>query len=196
MMTSKKRCSWCGDDPLYIDYHDKEWGVPLHDERRLFEMLILEGAQAGLSWITILKKRDNYRRAFDHFDAEKIAQYQQSDIDRLLGDTGIVRNKLKINAAVQNARAVLKIRQEYGSLDAFLWRYVDGEPIQNRWTGMDQVPAETELSTQLSKDLKKLGCRFVGPTICYAYMQSIGMVNDHVSDCYRYAELGGEQPLS
>lgn len=159
-------------------------------------MLILEGAQAGLSWITILKKRDNYRRAFDHFDAEKIAQYQQSDIDRLLGDTGIVRNKLKINAAVQNARAVLKIRQEYGSLDAFLWRYVDGEPIQNRWTGMDQVPAETELSAQLSKDLKKLGCRFVGPTICYAYMQSIGMVNDHVTSCYRYAELGGEQPLS
>lgn len=192
MMTSLKRCSWCGNDPLYIDYHDKEWGVPLHDERRLFEMLILEGAQAGLSWITILKKRDNYRNAFDNFDAEKIAAYQQSDLDRLLGDAGIVRNKLKINAAVQNAIAVLKIREEYGSLDAFLWRYVDGEPIQNRWASMDQVPAETELSARLSKDLKKLGCRFVGPTICYAYMQSIGMVNDHVTGCYRYAELGGE----
>jgi len=192
MMTSKKRCSWCGDDPLYVDYHDKEWGVPLHDERRLFEMLILEGAQAGLSWITILKKRDNYRRAFNNFDAEKIATYQQGDIDRLLGDAGIVRNKLKINAAVQNAIAVLKIREEYGSLDAFLWRYVDGEPLQNRWASMDEVPAETELSARLSKDLKKLGCRFVGPTICYAYMQSIGMVNDHVTSCYRYAELGGE----
>ena len=192
MMTSKKRCSWCGDDPLYVDYHDKEWGVPLHDERRLFEMLILEGAQAGLSWITILKKRDNYRRAFNNFDAEKIATYQQGDIDRLLGDAGIVRNKLKINAAVQNAIAVLKIREEYGSLDAFLWRYVDGEPLQNRWASMDEVPAETELSARLSKDLKKLGCRFVGPTICYAYMQSIGMVNDHMTSCYRYAELGGE----
>jgi DNA-3-methyladenine glycosylase I len=192
MMTSIKRCSWCGDDPLYTDYHDSEWGVPLHDERRLFEMLILEGAQAGLSWITILKKRDNYRRAFDNFDAEKVALYEQSDIDRLLGDAGIVRNKLKINAAVQNARAVLKIREDYGSLDAFLWRYVDGEPTQNNWSSMDQVPAETELSARLSKDLKKLGCRFVGPTICYAYMQSIGMVNDHVTSCYRHAELGGE----
>lgn len=192
MMTALNRCTWCGDDPLYIDYHDKDWGVPLHDERRLFEMLILEGAQAGLSWITILKKRENYRRAFDGFDAGKIAVYQQSDIDRLLGDAGIVRNKLKINAAVQNARAVLKIREEYGSLDAFLWRYVDGEPIQNGWISMDQVPAETELSTRISKDLKKLGCRFVGPTISYAYMQSIGMVNDHVTSCYRYAELGGE----
>lgn len=191
-MNNIERCSWCGDDPLYQDYHDNDWGVPLHDEQRLFEMLILEGAQAGLSWLTILKKRDNYRRAFDNFDAEKIAVYQQSDIDRLLGDAGIVRNKLKINAAVQNARAVLKIREEYGSLDTFLWRYVAGEPIQNSWASMDQVPAETELSARLSKDLKKLGCRFVGPTICYAYMQSIGMVNDHVASCYRYAELGGE----
>lgn len=187
-----KRCRWCGDDPLYQDYHDHEWGVPLHDERRLFEMLILEGAQAGLSWITILKKRDNYRRAFDNFDAEKIAAYGQSDIERLLGDSGIVRNKLKINAAIQNAKAVLKIREEFGSFDAFIWSYVEGKPILNRWSSLDQVPAETELSKQISKDLKKRGCRFVGPTILYAYMQSIGMVNDHVVDCFRYAELGGK----
>lgn len=191
MSNELKRCDWCGDNPLYQDYHDHEWGVPLHDERRLFEMLILEGAQAGLSWITILKKRDNYRRAFDNFDAEKIAAYGQRDIERLLGDSGIVRNKLKINAAIQNAKAVLKIREEFGSFDTFIWRYVSGEPIQNSWSSFDQVPAETELSKQISKDLKKRGCRFVGPTIMYAYMQSIGMVNDHVTDCFRYNELGG-----
>lgn len=189
MTTEANRCAWCGESPLYRDYHDNEWGVPLHDERRLFEMLILEGAQAGLSWLTILKKRDNYRRAFDGFDAEKIAAYGQNDIDRLLADPGIVRNRLKISAAVDNAGAVLRIRNDYGSLDQFLWRYVDGRPLQNRWPTSDRVPAQTRLSERISKDLKGYGCRFVGPTICYALMQSIGMVNDHTLDCFRHAEV-------
>jgi len=184
-----KRCAWCSDDPLYQHYHDHAWGVPLHDDQRLFEMLILEGAQAGLSWLTILKKRDNYRQAFDQFDAQLIANYQLADLERLLANRGIVRNRLKINAAVKNARAVLAIRNDFGSLDQFLWRYVDDVPVHNHWERADQVPTATELSAKISKDLKQYGCSFVGPTICYALMQSIGMVNDHTLDCFRHAEL-------
>lgn len=189
MEKERKRCSWCSDDPLYQHYHDHDWGVPLHDDQLLFEMLILEGAQAGLSWLTILKKRENYRQAFDQFDAQLVANYQPADLERLLTNPGIVRNRLKINAAVQNARAVLNIRKEFGSLDNFFWRYVNGAPVHNHWKRADQVPAATDLSTKLSKDLKKYGCSFVGPTICYALMQSIGMVNDHTLDCFRHTEL-------
>lgn len=185
----KKRCEWCGDDPLYVVYHDDEWGSPLHDDRLLFEFLILEGAQAGLSWLTILKKRENYRNAFDSFNVDKVAGYSQQDIDRLLADSGIVRNRLKIESAIKNARGVLAIREEFGSLDAFLWRYVDGIPIQNTWKTMAEVPAKTKLSEQMSKDLKKRGFNFVGPTICYAFMQATGMVNDHTTDCFRHKEL-------
>jgi DNA-3-methyladenine glycosylase I len=172
-----------------VAYHDNEWGRPLHDERRLFEMLVLEGAQAGLSWLTILRKREHYRRAFDGFDAVKVAAYTADDVRRLLADPGLVRNRLKIEAAIGNARAVLEIRERHGSLDAFLWRYVDGVPVQNRWTSTSQLPASTDRSVAMSRDLKRLGLRFVGPTICYAFMQSIGMVNDHVVSCYRHAEL-------
>jgi DNA-3-methyladenine glycosylase I len=189
------RCAWCSDDPLYIAYHDDEWGVPLHDERRLFEMLILEGAQAGLSWLTILRKREAYRTAFARFDCEAVAAFTGSDIERLLGDAGIVRNRLKIDATIKNAQGTLAIREEFGSLDAFLWRYVEGKPIQNAWTSLADLPAKTDLSTAMSKDLKRRGFNFVGPTICYAYMQSIGMVNDHTTDCFRYesiSQLGQE----
>ncbi|MFK5925548.1 MAG: DNA-3-methyladenine glycosylase I [Desulfuromusa sp.] len=185
----QKRCEWCGNDPLYIEYHDKEWGVPAHDDQHLFEMLILEGAQAGLSWLTILKKRQNYRKAFHNFDIEKIACYSERDIKRLLADPGIVRNRLKIASVIKNAQAVLKIQEQYGTLDSFLWRYVDSEPRQNAWNTQAELPAQTELSTKMSKELKQLGCNFVGPTICYAFMQAVGMVNDHVIDCFRYAEI-------
>lgn len=185
----KKRCDWCGDDPLYMEYHDKEWGVPLHDEHTLFELLCLEGAQAGLSWITILKKRDGYRRAFDGFDKEKIARYGDDDRARLLANPEIVRNKLKVNAFIENARSVLALYDKGESLDSFLWKYVDGKPLQNSWRDMSEVPAFTPLSERISKDMKKLGFRFVGPTICYAYMQSMGMVNDHLTSCYRYEEI-------
>ncbi|MDC7222191.1 MAG: DNA-3-methyladenine glycosylase I [Spirochaetales bacterium] len=185
----KKRCSWCGEDPLYIAYHDEEWGVPVHDDRRLFEFLILEGAQAGLSWITILKKRENYRDAFENFDYEKIALYDEDDIDRLLSNPGIVRNRLKVNSAVKNARAFLKIREDFGTFDAYLWNYVGGKPIQNRFSSLSEVPASTELSDALSKDLKKRGMNFVGTTICYAFMQAVGLVNDHVTDCFRREEV-------
>ena len=184
-----KRCWWCGDDPLYQSYHDDEWGVPVHDDRLLFEFLCLEGAQAGLSWITILRKRDNYRRAFDDFDADKIARYRQPKIDRLLQDSGIVRNKLKVNGFVKNARAYLEMREQGSSLDSYLWNYVDGEPLQNNWKSIKQVPANTEISDAMSKDLKKRGFTFVGSTICYAFMQAAGLVNDHTVDCYRHREL-------
>lgn len=186
------RCAWCSDDPLYRAYHDLEWGVPLHDDRKLFELLILEGAQAGLSWLTILKKRENYRRAFDQFDVDKIARYDEPEIERLLQDSGIIRNRLKIESTIKNARAVLRIREEFGSLDAFLWRYVDGTPQQNRWATLKELPAQTPESERMSKDLKKRGCNFVGPTICYAFMQAVGMVNDHTVDCFRYRECGGQ----
>lgn len=186
-----RRCDWCGVDPHYVAYHDTEWGVPLHDERALFEFLILEGAQAGLSWSTILKKRDGYRRAFDGFDAERIARYDDADVARLLADPGIVRNRLKVASAITNARATLKIREEFGGLDAYFWRFVDGRPIQNAWRELGQIPASTPLSDRISRDLKKRGFKFVGSTIVYAHMQATGMVNDHLVDCFRYRELGG-----
>jgi len=185
----KTRCTWSGSDPDYITYHDKIWGVPVHDDRKLFEFLILEGAQAGLSWITILKRQQNYRTAFDHFDIERVANYTEYDIERLLGDAGIIRNRLKIQSAIKNARAVLKIQEEFGSLDAFLWRTVDGVPIQNNWKSMTEIPANTERSDQMSKELKNRGFNFVGSTICYAFMQAVGMVNDHTTDCFRHEEI-------
>jgi DNA-3-methyladenine glycosylase I len=185
----KKRCAWCGSDPLYVAYHDDEWGVPTHDDRRLFEFLILEGAQAGLSWLTILKMRDNYRKAFHAFDCDRIARYSQRDVDRLLSDPGIVRNRLKIESAIKNAQGVLNVREEYGSLDTFLWRYVDGVPVQNARKRMAELPAQTKASDLMSKDLKQRGFNFVGSTICYAFMQAVGMVNDHTTDCFRYKEV-------
>lgn len=185
----KTRCEWAGTDPLYVAYHDEQWGVPMHDDQDLFEMLLLEGAQAGLSWSTILNKRENYRKAFDGFEIARVAAYGEEDVQRLLADAGIVRNKLKVRSAIRNARAVLEIQAEFGSLDAYLWNFVDGIPIQNEWKAMRDVPAQTPLSEQMCKALKKRGCNFVGPTICYALMQSIGMVNDHTVDCFRYAEV-------
>lgn len=187
----KTRCRWAGTDPLYVAYHDDQWGVPVHDDQDLFEMLILEGAQAGLSWRTILNKRPAYRDAFDAFDIATIAAYGERDVDRLMADAGIVRNRLKIESAIKNARGVLAIQQDFGSLDAYLWRFVDGEPRQNAWAEMSQVPAQTEHSMAMSKALKKLAFNFVGPTICYAFMQAVGMVNDHTTDCFRHRELGG-----
>ncbi|MGE5465930.1 MAG: DNA-3-methyladenine glycosylase I [Ignavibacteria bacterium] len=185
------RCPWCGDDPLYVAYHDTEWGVPVHDDARLFEFLILEGAQAGLSWHTILKKRENYRRAFAGFDAQRVARFGAADVARLLGDAGIVRNRLKIEAAIANAKAFLAVQEQFGSFDAYQWRFVDGRPIQNAWRTMSEVPASTPVSDALSKDLKQRGFKFVGTTICYAHMQAVGLVNDHLTDCVRHRELGG-----
>ena len=190
----KTRCAWAGDDPLYVTYHDEQWGVPLHDDQELFEMLVLEGAQAGLSWSTVLNKRENYRRAFDGFEIARVAAYGEEDVQRLLADPGIVRNRLKIRSAIRNAQAVLEIQQSFGSLDAFLWQFVDGVPIQNDWQELKDIPAQTPLAEAMSKELKQRGLNFVGPTICYALMQSIGMVNDHLVDCFRYEEvkaLGG-----
>lgn len=184
------RCGWAGPDPLYVAYHDDEWGVPLHDERALFELLILEGAQAGLSWLTILKKRVGYRAAFDNFDAARIATYDDAKIAGLLADPGIVRNRLKVQAAITNARACLALRDAGGGLDAYLWDFVDGAPITNRWRSLEEVPASTALSDRVSKDLKSRGFKFVGPTIVYAYLQSAGLVNDHVVDCFRHAAVG------
>ena len=174
---------------MYVAYHDQEWGFPVHDERELFELLILEGAQAGLSWITILRKRENYRVAFDGFDPQIVAAYDEKKQEELVQNPGIIRNRLKIRSAVQNAQAFLKVQQEFGSFDAYIWQFVDHQPIVNRWRKMVEVPASTPLSEQISKDLKKRGFNFVGPTIVYAYMQSIGMVNDHTVDCFRYKEL-------
>ena len=184
-----KRCSWCGSDPLYVAYHDEDWGVPVHEDQLLFEMLILEGAQAGLSWLTILKKREHYRQAFHGFDIAKVASYSNQEIDRLMQDPGIVRNRLKIEAAVKNARGVLQIRQEFKTFADYLWRFVDGQPITNAWQDTSAVPANTKISDQLSQDLKQRGFSFVGSTICYAFMQSIGMVNDHIIDCFRYQQI-------
>jgi DNA-3-methyladenine glycosylase I len=183
------RCPWCGDDPLYVRYHDAEWGVPLHDDRRLFEFLVLEGAQAGLSWITILRKRENYRQAFDGFDPQRIATYGETELKGLLADPGIVRNRLKIISAIRNARVFLDIQEEFGSFDAYLWRFVGGRPIQNRRQTLREIPAETEQSRALSKDLIRRGCAFVGPTICYAFMQAVGMVNDHLARCFRHRQI-------
>jgi DNA-3-methyladenine glycosylase I len=185
----RTRCWWCGDDELYQHYHDLEWGVPVHDDRLLFEFLCLEGAQAGLSWITILRKREHYRRVFDNFDADKIVRYQDDKIDALLQDPGIVRNRLKVNGFVKNARALLALQDQGMTLDAYLWNFVDGAPLQNNRKTSNQVPANTEISDAMSKDLKKRGFTFVGSTICYAFMQAAGLVNDHTVDCYRHSEL-------
>ncbi len=186
-MDNKSRCAWVNDDPLYINYHDHEWGVPIHDDRLLFEFLILEGAQAGLSWITVLKKRDNYRKCFDHFDPKKIAQYNDKKIAELLNNPGIIRNRLKINAAVTNAKAYLQVKQEWGSFSDYIWHFVDGKPIKNHWKSIKQLPSKSAISDAMSKDLKKRGFKFVGSTICYAYMQAVGMVNDHIVDCFCYS---------
>jgi DNA-3-methyladenine glycosylase I len=183
------RCAWSGSDPLYQAYHDNEWGVPVHADRRLFEMLILEGAQAGLSWITILRKRENYRKAFDGFDARKIATYNRAKIAKLMKDEGIVRNRLKIDGTVLNAKAFLAVQKEFGSFDTYMWRFVDGKPMVNRPRTIKEVPSSTPESDALSKDLKERGFKFVGSTICYAFMQAVGMVNDHTVDCFRYAGL-------
>ncbi len=185
-MASKTRCTWPGTDPLMLAYHDEEWGTPLHDDRLLFEFLILEGAQAGLSWRTILNKRENYRRAFDRFDAKKIARYDARKKKQLLADPGIVRNRLKIDSTIDNARAFLEAQEEFGSFDSYIWRFVDGKPIRNEFRALKEVPARTNASDVMSKDLKKRGFRFVGSTICYAFMQATGMVNDHTVDCFRY----------
>jgi len=184
--TMPARCQWCSEDPLYIAYHDNEWGVPVYDDRKLFEFLILEGAQAGLSWITILRKRENYRKAFDGFDWEKIAAYSDDKIMGLLQNPGIIRNRLKIAATIQNAKSFANIVNQYGNFSGFIWKYVQGVPIQNTWQNIGEVPAQSKESELMSKELKKWGFRFVGPTICYAYMQAVGMVNDHTTDCLRY----------
>ncbi len=184
--TLPHRCAWAVTSPLFHRYHDEEWGVPSHDDRHLFEMLILEGAQAGLSWATILRKRDNYRKAYDGFDAATIARYSSRTVATLLADEGIVRNRLKIEASIDNARAFLKVRKEFESFDAYIWGFVGGKPGQNAWTSPQQLPVRTAESDAMSKDLKKRGFRFVGSTICYAYMQAVGMVNDHTTDCFRY----------
>lgn len=184
-----KRCDWCGTEPIYVDYHDKEWGVPVHDDRLHFEMIILDGAQAGLSWLTILKRRDGYRKAFDNFDADKVSRYTDKKIEKLLLDPGIIRNRLKVNSAVKNAKAFLKIQKEFGSFDEYIWQFVNKRTIQNKWKQMSDLPAKTAESDAMSKDLKKRGFSFVGSTICYAYMQAVGMVNDHTADCFRYKEV-------
>ena len=192
MATTRKipvRCAWAGSDPLYTTYHDEEWGVPSRDDRHLFEMLVLEGAQAGLSWITILRKRENYRLAFDRFAIEKVARYSKRKVEALLNDPGIVRNRLKVEAAVANARASLDLIEERGSLHDFLWEFTDGSPIINRFTTLNQVLPKTRESAAMSKALLKRGFRFVGPTICYAFMQATGMVNDHIVDCFRHRPL-------
>lgn len=186
---NKRRCEWCGDDPLDMAYHDREWGVPVHDDRLLFEFLILEGAQAGLSWATILRKRENYRKALAGFEPAKVARFTDAKLTRLLQDPGIVRNRLKVASHRSNARAFLDVQREFGGFDAYIWRFVDGEPIVNRWKTLKDVPAKTGVSDVISKDLKKRGFNFVGSTICYAFMQAVGMVNDHTVDCFRWREL-------
>ena len=189
------RCQWCGDDPLYVAYHDQEWGVPLHNDRALFEFLVLEGAQAGLSWITILRKREHYRAAFDGFDPAKVARYDDSRRARLLDNAGIVRNRLKIESAIVNAGKLLALQEEFapdgkdGGFDAYLWHFVDGRPLQNAWKAQHQLPAQTPLSVAMSKDLTARGFKFVGPTICYSLMQAVGLVNDHLVGCFRHREL-------
>jgi DNA-3-methyladenine glycosylase I len=189
-MRAVVRCPWAGSDPLYLEYHDREWGMPLHDDQRLFEMLILEGAQAGLSWITILRKRERYRTVFDRFDAQRVARYTTSKVERLLADPGIVRNRQKVEAAVNNAKRALEVRAAFGSLDAYIWQFVNGRPIVNAWETMREVPARTPESEAMSRDMEARGFRFVGPTICYALMQATGMVNDHLVSCFRHRACG------
>jgi DNA-3-methyladenine glycosylase I len=186
---TKRRCGWCGEDPLYVSYHDEEWGVPLHDDQRLFEMLVLEGMQSGLSWITILRKRNTFREAFANFDPNVVARFGQKKVTQLLNNPGIIRNRAKVEAAIANAQAALKVQKEFGSLDAFLWRVVDGKPIANRRASYKTAPARTALSEKLSKECRAHGFKFVGPTVAYAFMQAVGMVNDHEVKCFRYSEL-------
>ncbi len=183
------RCSWCGEDPLYVAYHDEEWGVPVHDDHLLFELLSLEGAQAGLSWITILRKREGYRRVFEGFDPVRVARYDDAKIDALITDPSIVRHRGKVASVVNNARALLAVQEAFGSFDRYIWEFVDGAPIRNAWQDLDQVPATTPTSEAMSKDLRRRGFRFMGPTTCYAFMQAAGMVNDHVVGCFRYKKL-------
>ena len=185
-MKTKTRCAWVSDDPLYIHYHDHEWGNPIHDDRLLFEFLILEGMQAGLSWLTILKKRDNFRSSFDNFNPKLISQYDQHKINQLLSNPGIIRNKLKIEAAIKNAITFLSVKKEYGSFSDYIWQFTDGKTVKNHWKSIKQIPSRTEISDRMSKDLKKRGFKFVGSTICYAFMQAVGIVNDHTIDCFRY----------
>ena len=185
-MTTKTRCEWVNSDQIYIDYHDNEWGIPVYDDKLLFEFLCLEGAQAGLSWITVLKKREHYRKVFDNFDAEKIAKYDQTKIDTLLQDPGIIRNKLKVNGFVKNAKAYLALKKEHGSFADFIWAYVDGKPIINHPATLNDIPTKTEISDKMCKDLKKLGFTFVGSTICYAFIQACGLVNDHTKECFKH----------
>ncbi|UOF90693.1 DNA-3-methyladenine glycosylase I [Fodinisporobacter ferrooxydans] len=187
------RCGWVTNDPLYIDYHDREWGVPIYEDQRLFEFLVLEGAQAGLSWYTILKKRENYRQAFDSFDPEKIAAYDDNKIAELLDNAGIVRNRLKIQSAIGNAKAFLRAKAEFGSFREYIWSFVGGQPHINHWSCLEDVPVSTPESDAMSKDLKRRGFRFVGTTICYSYMQATGMVMDHITECFRYRELSREE---
>ena len=185
----RRRCPWPGDDPLYIRYHDREWGVALHDDRRLFEFLLLEGFQAGLSWITVLRKRAAFRAAMDAFAPEKIACYGESEILALMKNANLIRNRRKLEAAVQNARAFLEVRERFGTFDAYIWRFVDGRPVVNHWCRSDQVPSRSAASQAMSRDLRARGFAFVGPTICYAYMQAVGMINDHLVDCFRHREI-------
>jgi DNA-3-methyladenine glycosylase I len=185
----KKRCEWGTGDPLYTEYHDREWGSPEHDDRKLFELLILEGMQAGLSWITILRKRQNFTKSFDNFSAKRIARYDKKKIAELLSDESIIRNRLKIEATVENAKAFLAVRKEFGSFDAYIWQFVGGKPKVNAWRSLKEIPAKTPESEAMSKDLKKRGFKFVGSTICYSFMQAVGLVNDHVTECFRYHEL-------
>ncbi|WGH75000.1 DNA-3-methyladenine glycosylase I [Tenacibaculum tangerinum] len=185
----KKRCFWVSDDPLYIEYHDTEWGVPVYDDDRLFEFLVLETFQAGLSWITVLKKRENFRKAFDNFDYKKIAKYTENKYEELLQDAGIIRNKLKIKATITNAQAFIKVQEEFGSFSTYIWSFTNGKPITNKFEKREEVPATTALSDAISKDLKKRGFKFVGSTVIYAHMQATGMVNDHTTDCFRYHEV-------
>ena len=185
-----KRCGWTSTEPIMIKYHDTEWGVPLHDDRKLFEFLVLEGMQAGLSWLTVLRKRENYRKAFSGFDPRKVARYDRRKVQSLLGDSGIIRNRLKVEAAVSNAKAFLTVQKEFGSFDRYVWKFVGGKPIRNRWTRISQIPATSGESDAMSADMKKRGFRFVGSTICYAHMQATGMVNDHLVSCFRYGQLG------
>jgi DNA-3-methyladenine glycosylase I len=189
MTKAKKRCEWCTGSEIEMAYHDIEWGVPLHDDQKLFEFLILEGAQAGLSWITILKKRDHYVKVFDQFDPLQVAEYSESKVEQLLSDAGIVRNRLKVSSAISNARLFLEVQEEFGSFDRYIWQFTDGKVIKNNWRSHSEIPANTVESDAMSKDLKKRGFRFVGTTICYAFMQATGMVNDHTVDCYRHGEL-------
>ncbi len=188
-MKEVKRCKWSVSDPIYIDYHDKEWGVPVHNDKKLFEMIILDGAQAGLSWLTILKKRENYKKAFDNFDPKKVAKYDKRKVAQLMKNDGIVRNRLKIESAVTNAAAFLKVKEEFGTFDKYIWQFVNGKTRVNSWKELKQIPAFTKESDAMSKDLKARGFKFVGSTICYAFMQAAGLVNDHTIDCFRYKEL-------